>query len=286
MIQLALLALAACLPVSPDSDHIVAQDLAPALPSFAGIPPETRIALAPAPGVQRVFRPVELRRLAAQWALEITDGEVCVERIVKPLDPARLLEAMLGQLPGARIAIRDFSRAPVPEGELDFSLGGLRMTPAGALWTGAVRYAGTRRFAIWAKVEVGVTESRVVAAQDIKPARAIEAGKLRLETREYFPSAEPLATAVDEIAGKIARRPIPAGTAICLACVEAGKEVSRGETVRVEVHFGGAFLEMEGRAEAAGSTGETIAVLNPETRRRFQARVRGKGRVSVEQGRE
>ena len=34
----------------------------------------------------------------------------------------------------------------MPEGELDFPLSGLRMTPAGGFWTGAVRYGGTPSF--------------------------------------------------------------------------------------------------------------------------------------------
>jgi len=283
--QLALLAMAACLPVSPDSDHVLARDLGAAVPAFSALRPETPLALAPAPGVQRVFRPAELRRLAARWQIEVPEQEVCVERPVKPLQTSRLLDAMQLQLPLARIAIRDYYRTPVPDGELDFPLSGLRMTSAGGLWTGAVRYGGSHRFAIWVRVEVIVVQQRVVAVEPLLPGRTIDASQLRLETVEGAPPPEPLAAAIAEIAGKVPRRPIAAGAAICAACVEPAKVVARGDTVRVEVQFGGAYLELPGRAESAGSTGQTIPVLNLETHRRFQARVAGKGRVSIQEGR-
>ena len=75
-----------------------------------------------------------------------------------------------------------------------------------------------------------------------------------------------------------------AGEAIRAVWLEAPKLVVRGDTVQVQVQRGGARLELEGRAEASGSAGETIPVLNPLTHRRFRARVEGKGRVSVEEG--
>lgn len=285
MMQLALLAMAACLPVSPDSDHILARDLGAAVPGFAALQPETSVALAPAPGAQRVFHASELRRLAARWQVEVPEQDVCVERPVKPLEADRLLAAMQRQLPLARIAIRDYYRTPVPDGELDFPLTGLRMTSAGGIWTGAVRYGGAHRFAIWVKVEVSVVQQRVVAIEALHPGRPIDVSQLRLETVEGFPSPEPLASTIGEIAGKVPRRPIAAGTPICAGCVEPAKVVARGDMVLVEVQFGGAYLEMPGRAESAGSTGQTIPVSNLETHRRFQARIAGKGRVSVQEGR-
>jgi flagella basal body P-ring formation protein FlgA len=138
---------------------------------------------------------------------------------------------------------------------------------------------------IWAKVDASVQEPVVIAAENLHPGRPVEASQLRLEIREGFPSPVPLAAAFDQIAGKTVRRPIAAGTAICLSCVEAAQDVTRGDMVRVEVHVGGAYLELTGRAESGGVAGQSISVFNPGTRRRFAARVAGKGRVSVEEGR-
>jgi flagella basal body P-ring formation protein FlgA len=54
--------------------------------------------------------------------------------------------------------------------------------------------------------------------------------------------------------------------------------------VKVEVINGGAKLEAEGVAEAAGALGETITVRNPDSKRSFRARVEGPGKVSVKGG--
>src|SRR5205807_1182096 len=109
----------------------------------------------------RVFRLPELRGLALRFQLaETPAGEICVARPVAPVDPARVIAAMQAAMPHARIEMIDYSRQPAPEGELDFSPAGLRGTTASAVWTGAVRYAGNRRFSIWAKVKVTVAAAR------------------------------------------------------------------------------------------------------------------------------
>src|SRR5208282_472496 len=68
-----------CLPL--EGDRILARDLAAATPAFALWPPETELGYAPAPGLRRVLRAAELRRLASRQGL---DGgamaDVCVER--------------------------------------------------------------------------------------------------------------------------------------------------------------------------------------------------------------
>ena len=60
--------------------------------------------------------------------------------------------------------------------------------------------------------------------------------------------------------------------------------MKRGETVKVEVHSGNARLEFEAQTEASGVAGQTVPVVNPVSKKRFKARVEGKGRVSVGTG--
>ena len=92
---------------------------------------------------------------------------------------------------------------------------------------------------------------------------------------------ESLATSIDQAAGRLLRRSLRAGTPIQTSWLEMPKEVNRGDKVRVEVRSGSAHLEMEGRAEASGSVGESIPVSNPASKKAFRARIEGKGRVSV-----
>jgi len=282
MTPLAAFALAGCLAANPDSDRIVAADLAPAFPALEILAPDTEIALAPSPGVTRVFRLVELRRLASRFNLPEPENEICIQRTVAPLDRAAALASMQKEMPEARIEILEWSRQPVPAGEIEFSARGLRNTPAGALWSGAVRYGGGRKFPVWARVKVVVATRRVVATADLGGGQAIPAGKIQAETREEFPGPGGFAESIDQVDGRWLRVPVRAGTAIRLDQLLPAKEVLRGDTVHVEVRCGAARLELEARAEADGALGDTIPVWNPESKKRFHARVEAKGRVTVD----
>jgi flagella basal body P-ring formation protein FlgA len=282
MILLAAFAMAGCVAVGAGSDHVTAGDVAPALSGFAEIAPETPLALAPAPGVVRVFHAPELRRIAAR--IHATAGEaseVCVTRPVAPLDPVRLADAMRLLLPEGRIEIIDYSRIPVPEGELDFERSGLRQVSGSGFWSGAVRYGGGHRFAIWAKVKISVAAVRVVAAVNLKAAHPVLASDLRVERSDGFPDSGVYVNSIEAARGRVLRRPVTAGTPLRAMWLDEPKDVARGETVRVEVWNGGAHLELEAEAEASGSTGDTIPVRNTISNRRFPARVEGKGRVSI-----
>jgi flagella basal body P-ring formation protein FlgA len=59
------------------------------------------------------------------------------------------------------------------------------------------------------------------------------------------------------------------------------REVERGDKVAVEVSSGGAMLAFEATAESSGRAGDSVVVRNPENGRLFQAKVDGKGKVSV-----
>jgi flagella basal body P-ring formation protein FlgA len=281
MTSLAALTVAGCLVVDPAADQILLRDVAPAFANTGALPLDTPIALAPMAGVQRRFDMAELRRLAGRLGLPEPEREVCVERPVTPLDPARILAAMKMHQPAARIELLDYSRQPVPEGVLEFPMSGLRPTQSGAFWGGAIQYGGRHRLSVWARVTVTISAPRVVAAETLSPGKPLDAAALRVETTEEFPSADPLPSAIDEIVGKILRRPVRAGTAIHAAWLDEPKAVSRDETVQVEVREGGALLQFPGQAQSSGAVGQTILVLNPSSNKRFPARVEGVGKVAV-----
>jgi flagella basal body P-ring formation protein FlgA len=262
---------------------ILARDMAPAIPVFASIAPDTALALAPAPGVSRVFSLPELERMALRWGLPAApETEICVERPVAAPDPAKLLLAMRKEIPEARIEILDYSRHPQPEGEIEFPRRGLQDGAAGALWMGCVHYGSNRRFTIWARVKVLVTVERVLAAGDLRAGQPIAPGQATFQTRDEFPATEPFAKALDQVVGKWPRLLIRAGSAIRLDQLELPKEVARGDTVHVEVRNGGVRMEVDAQAEASGALHETIPVLNTSSKKQFLARVEGKGRVSVD----
>lgn len=281
MTPLAAVAVAGCLAVGASSDRILAPDIAPAFADAAALPLDAVVALAPAPGVERRFEIAELRRIALRLNLPAPEREVCVGRPAAPLDPARILEALRAQLPDARIELLDYDRHPVPEGALEFPLTGLRQLPAGVLWNGFVRYGGRHRAAVWARVKAAAMATRVVATTGLRPGHPIDAASLAVETRDEFPAAGPIPSTVDEVAGKLPRRPIRAGTPIRAEWLTAPKAVERGDTVQVEVREGGALLQLTAQAKSSGSVGQTIPVLNTMSKKRFSARVEAKGRVTA-----
>ena len=185
-------------------------------------------------------------------------------------------------IPGARIEIVENSRQLAPEGEIEFPRSRLQAGAAGALWTGYVRYATSRRFAIWARVRVTLKIERIVAIGDLRPGKRIAAGDLMAATRDEFPGIETFPITVDEVIGRAPRVPIHAGSAIRTVDLDSPKEVLRGDTVVVEVSDGRASLTLEAQAESSGATGQSVLVRNPTSGKRFRARVEGKGTVSVD----
>jgi len=276
------LVVAACLAVNPRSDQITAGELAAAIPEFQSAASETPVGLAPAPGVRRVLHSVEIERIAARLSVTLhAPPDVCFERKLAALDESAIKSAMRRALPEAQIAVLSYHSPPAPEGELEFQPSGLYQTPSGSWWKGFVRYGNNHRFFVWAKVEVRVTATRVVATGPLAPGLPVKADQARLETRDEFPLEGDWAGSVDEIVGRVPHRRIFAGASLSRSWFDAPKDVTRGDKVRVDVWSGSAHLELEGAAEGSGVAGQNISVLNLDSKRRFQARVEGPGRVSV-----
>lgn len=284
--MIAPLTFAACLALSPGSSQILARDLAPAWPALGALAPDTPLALAPMPGVARIFRPLELHQLAVRWHLSQAPGtQLCVARPVKTLSHERLLEAMRRSWPTAAIEILDFSRQPAPDGLLEFPKSALRREAGAALWTGWITYAENLRFRVWARVRITESVPRVVATADLQPGRPVTASQVSAVTRQEFPIGEPYARSLAEVIGLWPRHPIPAGAALRTDQLTEPKVVAMGDTVEVEVHNGGAVLKLEGEAESAGAVGEIISVRNPSSHQLIRVRVAGPGKATVDPAR-
>ncbi|HUB32074.1 MAG TPA: flagellar basal body P-ring formation chaperone FlgA [Bryobacteraceae bacterium] len=279
MIPLAAFVLSACVAVGPGDSRILLHDLKPAFPTAAFSAPDTPVAFAPAPGVVRRFTLPELRRLSRQFHLDVDpQQEICVTRPVAAPDPSRFLAVMHDRYPGASIQLLDFSRWPVPEGQIEFPPSGLHQ----GFWRGDILYGGNMRFAIWAKVNLTVATRRVVALRDLPQRRPIDASALRLDSFQAAPTPDQYPDSIAAVAGKLLRRSVPAGTAIRAGWLEDPPLISRGETVKIEVHSGAAVLKLDGQALADGGSSDIIPVLNPASGKRFRARIEGPGRVRVE----
>ena len=78
---------------------------------------------------------------------------------------------------------------------------------------------------------------------------------------------------LDDVVGATARKPLPEGAVVTRAALLARPLVSTGDEVVTVARIGA--LEVRGRAIAAqaGSLGETVVVVNPDSRKRLQGRV-------------
>jgi flagella basal body P-ring formation protein FlgA len=276
--------------IAVEGDRILASDMAKALPAFAALAPGQPLGFAPAPGAHRTFGARELAQLGARYGIDANARNgACFERATERLNEARVLEALSAAIgkDGARIEVLDFSRYPVPHGELRFHAAPAAVPPPAReppalIFRGRVVYERNRSVPVWAKARVTVAGRRAVALEDLPAGKPLDEGQVEIVDAELCPFAEVPVGSATEIAGRILRRTVPRGTPVFSSLLEQPRQVERGDTVTVEVASGRAALRLEGRAESGGNRGEIVTIRNPETGRRFAARVEDKGKVKVD----
>ena len=282
-----------CVPL--DGDRVLGRHLAAALPAFSTADPDTVIALAPAPGIERHFFTAELGRLAARFGVAGPPGgfpAVCFVRQAASLTREAVSAALQGALEGtgAQWELIDYYKLAVPAGRLEFAPAGLGFPPGGlarvpVIWRGRLRYSDTRSLPFWAKVRVWAKRQRVVAAQALGAGTQLGARHVRVETAEEPPfAATGTARESAQVEGRILRRAVTEGEVIPTRFLVEAPDIARGDEVEVVARSGAAMLKFRAKAESAGRAGESILVLNPENHRRFRAVVSGKGSVVVDPG--
>ncbi len=261
-------------------DRILAGDMARRVPEFAAVPAETVLADAPAPGVRRTFGSAELTRLAQRYGFRIEPGvEACFIRTAETLSRERIVSAVQAAVPGALVDVLDFSRQPVPPGQLHFA-----PPPAGngsvQTWQGSIQQPGRSDFPVWVKIRIAVSGVRVVAAELLRPGVPIARKQLRLEPW----TGPPQPSDVDQVIGRTPRRTVRAGEAVDPRWLTEAAAVRSGDRVQVVVDCGHTRLLLEGYAQTAGKRGQVIAIRNPVSGKTFRATVLDTGRAAVNAG--
>jgi len=282
----------ACARVS--GENIRVSDLTAVAPALAALPPDEVVGYTPAPGVRRVITRQELVRLAERHGvrLEAAAG-ACVERSTERLSKERLEAALRMALkdaasagaPEPRVEVLEFSRYPVPEGELEFARSALPAPPragTAVIWRGHVRYGGNRSVPVWARVRLMVSGEGLVAAESLPAGRPVRAEQVRLASLEWFPLGETPTQDAGLVVGRVPRRAIPAGAPVLPAALMPAQQIERGDTVTVEVASGAAQLRFQARAESSGSAGDSVTLRNPSSGRTFSGRVEAGGKVVVD----
>lgn len=275
-----------------EGDQILAGDLARTLPVFSALNADLPLAYSPVVGVDRVMRVAEIERLAERYSLpDVEPDAVCFERASELLTTERVEAALRGALanPDATMELIDFSRQPVPIGELDFQIAGLSSPGKSEpdepmLWRGAVRYSDRRSVPVWARVRILVPRRQVVAIHDLPSGEPIEIEDIEERVVEAFPANEPPLSNVSDALGSLPRRSIRAGESVYARQLRVPDDVKRGETVSVTVISGAARLQFDARAETTGRRGDSVVVRNPANGVKFEAEVVGRCQVLVRAG--
>ena len=280
---------AECLKVP--SNKILAGNLASVVPLFASVAGDVIIGAAPFPGTVRLLSSRDVYLAARQNGIAFSPGttapSVCVERALHPVAADDVRAALLAALddPAPRIDLLDFSRQPLPDGSLSFSVSGLSQPPRGdptspVIWSGKLIYDGEQSLRVWAKVRVSVEKECFVTKTTIPRGTELNAEQLERVVAPQFPGgAAPLI--LSAIIGKSARRIIAAGERITPAVVENTHDVVQGDTVHVRVIEGAAEIRFDGVAQSSGMKGERILVHNPASGKTFSARIDDRDSVLV-----
>ena len=274
-----------CLPIGGDA--IKADDLSPAIPAFGQAAGHV---LSPAPlaGAQRTFSRSELLRIGRRLGLSEANAAdwpttICFAQPLSPLARERVAAAIQQSVgPAIAFQLLDYSRYPVPPGELRFQNVGLQPDrPDGSrLISGSVVYASGRRSPIWARVRSLTKPSGLVAARELRAGVPLDRADSQL-TELTLRAADSVSSA-PELDGMVPRRTIARGTALKLSMFTRLREITPGETVTVRIRSGSARLALESQAETGGYTGDLILFRNPISGQKFRARVDGPARASVD----
>ena len=277
----------ACIAVA--GDHILASDLARALPAFAAADPTQSIAFSPLPGTQRRFTPREIEGLGRRFHLPDgldSDTPVCFERETHAITSDQIAAAIQSSLRYrvARLEVVETSHAALPAGKLEFPFAGAirpaqRIAGEPFVWRGKLITATGQSFPVWAKVRVEVQRPRIVATVALHRGETLAPAQI-----EFSQSATPLlwgdfAASPEQAVGFVLKQDIAAGQPIPSAALEPPREVLPGDMVHVNSMAGLAQLSFDAKAQTGGRRGDSILVQNPSNGRTFRAVVVDRGKV-------
>ena len=124
------------------------------------------------------------------------------------------------------------------------------------------------------------TAEVVTLARALARGETIRENDIAIERRPKAEAADTVRQA-DAAIGQAARRELRAGQFLRAADLMKPELVSRGDTVTLVFQSPGVRLTMQAKAIEAGTLGDLVQVLNPQSKRIVQATVDGPGRVVI-----
>lgn len=268
--------------------RILGADLARADSRFSPIPPDFDAGFAPVPGSQRLLDARQLIATARRFRIPVENpSPLCFERATSVLTGETLRAALERVLwSGTRLEIADFSRHPVPDGEIVFSLAELprprASEPDGAVvWRGRLKYGANNSVAIWALVHISKFEQWIEAAAPVAARQVLRPEQVAVKSGRRFPFGTAPVSNLAMAIGMKTMRSLAAGQIVMPAMLAAPNDIERGDMVDVEISSGAVSLKFAARAETGGHRGEVVLVSSDANKRRYRGHVQDKGKVVI-----
>jgi flagella basal body P-ring formation protein FlgA len=278
-----------------DGPQVTAKELNEVFPDMKGVPADAVFGYTPAPGAIRWLRATELEAFASRngGMLSAAHG-LCVRRSTRKLEleevRAAVIEALKASFPDsatAQVQILDFSKEPMPPGQLQFDARHLGMAASSRLgtallWRGRLRYDTAGSLPFWVSLKADVARKAWVAVRTIEQGELIQAADLREQSWLAPISRSASAAQPEEIVGREASVRIGAGKALTTRLVREPYQIRRGETVAVTLQSGNTRLGFEGRALSSGRAGDVIPIESATSRKLLRGRLSDGRKVVVE----
>lgn len=149
---------------------------------------------------------------------------------------------------------------------------------------GSRRTVGVRcpnGWTLYVPTQVTREVNMVVLARPISRGQVLSAQDIRVEQRPAASMPLGFVSTPDLVIGREAKQALPAGLALRDSHLGGGRDVQRGQQVRLLVQRGGLQIESQGIAESDAAVGHWVAVRNPRSGRVVEGRVQEPGLVRV-----
>lgn len=140
---------------------------------------------------------------------------------------------------------------------------------------------GSRPWQSMVPVYVDVTTKVVAAKQLIAPKTPITSDDLEYISYSKNRLFNGSYKSIDDIIGNIANYTIPAGAIITRKNIKAPSVIHKNQTVNVVSKRNSIIISMQGVAQSDGGMNEMIKVINPSSKKSFDAMVTGSNQVEV-----
>lgn len=233
--------------------------------------------------------------VAMSQTLRLAVALACVA--ASGLAPAAALPPEFESLQAIRSAAESYVIATLPEGvrveatSLDARvrlpvcgepLGTRLQSTAGAnARTIEVRCEAPQRWSLYVPVRIRQSGPQLVLIRPVRAGETISESDLRLEIRD----AGGVGAAISDpqmAVGRVAQRPLAAGSALTADALAIAPSVRRGQLVTLVGASGSFEVRTSGKALSDAAAGERLSVENSSSRRIVQGVVRGDGTVAVD----